>query len=70
MSTFRTGPAKQRRSKKKWPILLGALLGAVLPVLLEAGILGLQSRDAVRQMCVGLLHADALKGPPLKSSSW
>jgi hypothetical protein len=70
MSTFRSGPSKQRRSKKRWPILLGALLGAVLPVLLEAGILGLQSRDAVRQMCVGLLHADALKEPPLKSSNW
>jgi ABC-type xylose transport system permease subunit len=41
-------------------MLVGALLGALLPVLLEAGILGLDLSQDVRQMCVGLLHRDAL----------
>ncbi len=60
MTTFRKGPLPPPRRKKRWPILVGALLGALLPVLVEAGILGLQSADHVRQLCVGLLHHDAL----------
>ncbi len=60
MSTFRHGPSTQRRIKNRWPMLVGALLGALLPVLLEAGILGLDLSQDVRQMCVGLLHRDAL----------
>jgi hypothetical protein len=61
MSTFRHGSRQpQRRIKAKWHILAGALLGALLPVLAEAGILGLQTADGVRQMCVGLLHGEAL----------
>ncbi len=61
MNTFRSGPLKQKRNKKRWPILVGALLGALLPVLVEAGILGLQAGEHARQMCVGLLHGDALR---------
>jgi hypothetical protein len=70
MSTFKSGPSKQRRIKKRWPMLVGALLGALLPVLLEAGILGLELQRGVRQMCVGLLHEDALHDPPPRSSNW
>jgi hypothetical protein len=61
MTVHRSGPRRQTRSKKRWPILVGALLGALLPVLLEAGILGLQVEQDVRRMCVGLLHVDALQ---------
>jgi hypothetical protein len=60
MSTFRRGPTPPSRRKKRWPILVGALLGALLPVVVEAGMLGLSAAHDVRQMCVGLLHHDAL----------
>jgi hypothetical protein len=60
MNTVKRGPLKQNRRKKRWPILVGALLGALLPVLVEAGILGLSAAHGARQMCVGLLHRDGL----------
>jgi cobalamin synthase len=60
MNTFKRGPLKQNRRKKRWPILVGALLGALLPVLVEAGLVGLSAAHDVRQMCVGLLHLDGL----------
>jgi hypothetical protein len=65
MTKFVRGPQPPRRRKKRWPILAGALLGALLPVLVEAGILGLSAADDVRQMCVGLLHLDALPPAPV-----
>jgi hypothetical protein len=66
VSTFKSGPPKTpQRRRKRWPILVGTLLGALLPVAIEAGILGLEASHDVRRLCVGLLHADALH-PPLK----
>jgi hypothetical protein len=43
------------KGKKRWPIALGATLGALLPVALELGILGPQVARDVREACLVLV---------------
>lgn len=42
------------RRKKRWPIALGALLGALLPAAVELGILGPQLAEQARAVCLAL----------------
>jgi hypothetical protein len=41
--------------RKRWPIALGAIVGALLPVALELGILGPQVARDVREACLVLV---------------
>ncbi len=43
------------KGKKRWPIALGATVGALLPVALELGILGPQVARDVREACLVLV---------------
>jgi hypothetical protein len=48
-------PTISTRTKKRWLIALGALLGALLPALIEVGILGPQLAAQVHDVCRSVL---------------
>jgi hypothetical protein len=50
------------KGKKRWPIALGATVGALLPVALELGMLGPQVARDVRQACLVLVGAPHVHG--------
>jgi hypothetical protein len=51
-------PPLETRTKKRWLIALGALLGALLPAIIEAGILGPHLAAQVHDLCRSVLLLD------------